>query len=487
MAFDGKIDGNFTIAKGQGFSQALAEELGLNAQQCKKLGSVWFEIFKEVGKDGIDVNNVHKDQKFDISAYMGLILEKVNQKLKTNIQLTPTTPPSAEEIIDNDNFQKKVKTYKEQLKNPIQGKTSADVLKNITDKQLLANLLNDTEVINIIKENIPLNELKEIVGNLNKLLVTDNMTFDDCIRVIQDFASNNPPTPAITDEQRAERTRLDNEARLQKEAEGRETARNNNIETLTKQVTVKVADSPEFKKSKKIEEEAHSLIIEMRKVQDDPNKKVNFARNELLKQSTDVLAYICKTNQTLIDSFLNELGVHEREQLMKKFDPDFKKTKNDQVNSTAVRIKGIEFYEANKAIVDNKTEQKNEAQNLSNEMAKFVAELVNPADPSKIKTRAANDGEVIIYNQDDPSKAVIITANGLDYTNAMLSDKGEIWTTTILASFDKQQIKFNLDVNNNELNASSAEFEVANNLDNNSKSQTTMMRNVLYEKYVQKQ
>ena len=44
LKFDGAFDGKVTIQKGQGISQAIAAELGLSEQDCKKLGSIWHEI-----------------------------------------------------------------------------------------------------------------------------------------------------------------------------------------------------------------------------------------------------------------------------------------------------------------------------------------------------------------------------------------------------------------------------------------------------------
>ena len=43
---DGKIDGKFVINKG-GITQGIASELGLNTEECKKLGSIWAQIIEK--------------------------------------------------------------------------------------------------------------------------------------------------------------------------------------------------------------------------------------------------------------------------------------------------------------------------------------------------------------------------------------------------------------------------------------------------------
>ena len=48
---DGILDGRITIKEGQGLSQAIAGELGLNENDCKKLGSVWNEIIQKAQKE----------------------------------------------------------------------------------------------------------------------------------------------------------------------------------------------------------------------------------------------------------------------------------------------------------------------------------------------------------------------------------------------------------------------------------------------------
>lgn len=102
---DGNNDGKFKIQRGQGISQAIASELGLNAQQCKKLGSIWSEIFKEVDKQneqtqiysgGNDLHGptnqnyvVHTNQVIEFSKEIwNKIVQLVNAKLGTNIQAT---------------------------------------------------------------------------------------------------------------------------------------------------------------------------------------------------------------------------------------------------------------------------------------------------------------------------------------------------------------------------------------------------------------
>lgn len=112
---DGNNDGRFKIQRGQGLSQAIATELGLNAQQCKKLGSVWSEIFKEVDKQNQQTkiyyggNNlsgptnknyvVHTNQVIEFSKEIwAKIVQLVNEKLGTNIEVAESTaPPAANE------------------------------------------------------------------------------------------------------------------------------------------------------------------------------------------------------------------------------------------------------------------------------------------------------------------------------------------------------------------------------------------------------
>ncbi|MCM1009789.1 MAG: hypothetical protein NC390_02780 [Fusobacterium sp.] len=109
---DGNNDGKFKIQRGQGISQAIASELGLNSQQCRKLGSVWNEIFKEVDKQNQQTqiyaggNNlhgqtnknyvVHTNQVIEFSKEIwAKIVQLVNEKLGTDIQTGETTAPPA--------------------------------------------------------------------------------------------------------------------------------------------------------------------------------------------------------------------------------------------------------------------------------------------------------------------------------------------------------------------------------------------------------
>ena len=95
LAGDGRLDGRITIQKGQGLSQAIAGELGLNENDCKKLGSVWNEIIQSAEKEGAcseegkkyeegmtlrtgDVFVFNKDVFNDI-------IKKVNETLGTSI------------------------------------------------------------------------------------------------------------------------------------------------------------------------------------------------------------------------------------------------------------------------------------------------------------------------------------------------------------------------------------------------------------------
>ena len=95
LSGDGIYDGKIRIQKGQGLTQAIAGELGLNEADCKKLGSVWLEaieLAEQSGafKDGsvFSRNTVlHEGDEFEFDTNVwNQIVDKVNNKLDKNIK-----------------------------------------------------------------------------------------------------------------------------------------------------------------------------------------------------------------------------------------------------------------------------------------------------------------------------------------------------------------------------------------------------------------
>lgn len=99
-------DGNFTLKKGQGISQGIADELGLSEEQLSKLDKkTWESVFNEIKKQkeispelyqgGSDLNGstdnnfvVHSGQDISISlkTTWNKILEIINNTLGTNFE-----------------------------------------------------------------------------------------------------------------------------------------------------------------------------------------------------------------------------------------------------------------------------------------------------------------------------------------------------------------------------------------------------------------
>ena len=116
---DGRIDGRFSIRKGQGLSQAIAGELGLNQEDCKKLGSIWQDIIKlcesqTAFKEGSYEHDqiMYEGDTFELSsATMQSIVNIVNEKLDKDIKVeksdsvsgqTGETGVEAEEDVDDE-------------------------------------------------------------------------------------------------------------------------------------------------------------------------------------------------------------------------------------------------------------------------------------------------------------------------------------------------------------------------------------------------
>ena len=111
---DGILDGRITIQKGQGLSQAIAGELGLNESDCKKLGSVWNEIIQTAQKEDAysDEGKAYKEnmqlRTGDVFVFnknvFNEIIKKVNENLGTSITELPDENSESEETspINND-------------------------------------------------------------------------------------------------------------------------------------------------------------------------------------------------------------------------------------------------------------------------------------------------------------------------------------------------------------------------------------------------
>ena len=164
MAGDGIIDGSFTIKKGQGISQAIRDELGLTAEQNKKLGlSVWTKILNCVKEEneqrddndkiytgGSDIKgDYRKNFKVNVNQVITLskstwdtIVSIVNNKLKTN-SLDDSQLNALNKLINNNDFKQLVgnQLMKQMLLNP------KDIAKDGAVEELYKQLSQDSQKI----------------------------------------------------------------------------------------------------------------------------------------------------------------------------------------------------------------------------------------------------------------------------------------------------------------------------------------------------
>lgn len=110
---DGRIDGHFTINQG-GITHGIADELGLSADECKRMGSVWNEVINELNNSAnytIENNSNNNALKVQVGAVVKFsqdcwqrIVDLVNQTLDKSIKTEKPAPNSYEEIPQQDQY-----------------------------------------------------------------------------------------------------------------------------------------------------------------------------------------------------------------------------------------------------------------------------------------------------------------------------------------------------------------------------------------------
>lgn len=141
---DGRIDGHFVINQG-GITHGIAEELGLSASDCKKMGSIWNEVINELNNDEnytIENNGNNNGLTVQVGAVVKFsqdcwqrIVDLVNKTLDKNIKTEKPAPNSYEEIPQQDQF-----NTRDARKLDISGL-------NLSKEQLLGLTIDETTVL----------------------------------------------------------------------------------------------------------------------------------------------------------------------------------------------------------------------------------------------------------------------------------------------------------------------------------------------------
>lgn len=190
LSGDGILDGRFEIKRGQGLSQAIAGELGLNENDCKKLGSVWNEIIQMATEENAFTDNSKKYeeevvlQEGDIFEFtkesFNKIIELVNNKLDKNIEQLPgdssESSPTTEST-DETNVQK----------DDVGSELVND--ETITEEELPSVLLRNTGIITgamFIKALKDVKYRKELLPSLKNLTPAQQKAFQKACKKYDD-------------------------------------------------------------------------------------------------------------------------------------------------------------------------------------------------------------------------------------------------------------------------------------------------------------
>ena len=165
-------DGNFQIKTGQGITQGIASELGLDENQCRQINnSIWNQIITEIDKEGSLVTTrngkvvenpqssnkflVHPEDIIQVSkACWNKIVGWVNDALKLNIN-------KLEENQESQNNEKVAQNETE--KQEICKKAYMAILENFDNLELPQNF--DKTNIKTKLEQVYQNHLKDLVCN----------------------------------------------------------------------------------------------------------------------------------------------------------------------------------------------------------------------------------------------------------------------------------------------------------------------------------
>ena len=175
-------DGKFQIITGQGITQGIANELGLDENQCKQINSsIWNQIITEIDKEGslITTRNgqvvenpkqsnkflVHPEDIIQISKdCWNKIVGWVNEALKLNINKLEKNQKTQ----NNENV-----TQKENEKQKICKKAYLAILENIDNLELPQNF--DKTNIKAKLEQVYQNHLKDLPDNVEQRDMTQSI------------------------------------------------------------------------------------------------------------------------------------------------------------------------------------------------------------------------------------------------------------------------------------------------------------------------
>ena len=154
LSGDGMLDGRITIKKGEGISQAIAAELGLNENDCKKLGSIWNDIiniaksegsFKDSGKKYTEGMVLQEGDFFEFNPEIfNDIIEKVNNGTGKSIEKIPTKPEEIPETeIPEEGTDKKTGDTEEEVTQPINDDEVAEEI-GLSEDKIPSVLLRNT-------------------------------------------------------------------------------------------------------------------------------------------------------------------------------------------------------------------------------------------------------------------------------------------------------------------------------------------------------
>lgn len=190
LSGDGMLDGRFEIKRGQGLSQAIAGELGLNENDCKKLGSVWNEIvqmateenaFTEDSKKYTEGSILQEGDAFEFTKEsFNKIIKLINNNLDKNIEELPVdsseSSPTAEDTDET---------------NTAKGDVDSELVNDetITEEELPSVLLRNTGIITgamFIKALKDTKYRKELLPSLKNLTPAQQKAFQKACKKYDD-------------------------------------------------------------------------------------------------------------------------------------------------------------------------------------------------------------------------------------------------------------------------------------------------------------
>lgn len=464
---DGKIDGSFTIKKGQGLSKALVDELGLTKDEVKKIGgSVWNKIFeiaenkdsfkdkKEWAKDDI----LYVNDKFDFTQdAFKQIVDYINEKIGRKIEIaqgeqgagntnstspTPVDPPTDEEIAKADELAKQAKANNNALKADL-GYTKPFFLNSITPENLPAMVKDDPEVWVNLQEQLSRAELKDLCEKFVKTpqVLPELETIEDCINFLKAYVEANP-AQEITDEQRVAREQANAQAKLE---QAKATDKERLAVTVAKGYTNKELL---FNQNVNYADELNNDIAEYIN-----NNKAVMAKSLLNAKSRKIVAFAFAANEDNARAVIAEMGKTERVNLMKKLDATF--TGND-VEAEQIIQKAKEIKDADSKEIENLKASDAKAQEVTNQTLDIMVNLAH----GEYEVKKLKDGYLIVNKEDQTG--IIVKTNAFNrinyfksFTGYHLKEDGKYYYTPLMEYNNKDnKAKFNTNTNNSDENGS---------------------------------